>query len=131
MVTFSEFSHFLCVCLVWCLTSQSTAMVMLGRSVHLTTLLSWASLTKHVHILSLVTDNNPSRIRGREESDCRNYFIVNLHDSMWQGLDRTRTPGSAVRHITDCAKWPGLLWLNHEVVHFQCMTCDPRPKVRW
>ena len=27
----------------WCLTSQSTAMVMSGRSVHLTTLFSWAS----------------------------------------------------------------------------------------
>ena len=41
--------------------SQSTAMVMLGWSVHLTTLFSWASLTKplinqyFVHILLLVT----------------------------------------------------------------------------
>ena len=34
------------VCLVWCFISQSTAMVMLGQSVHLTTLFSSASLTK-------------------------------------------------------------------------------------
>ena len=40
-------------------------MVMSGRSVHLSTLFSWASLTKQlavnqyfVHILSLVTNNN-------------------------------------------------------------------------
>ena len=38
--------QFLFVCLVWCLTSQSTAMVMSGWSVHLTTFFSWASLTK-------------------------------------------------------------------------------------
>ena len=31
---------------VWFLTSQSTTKVMSGRSVHLTTLFSWASLTK-------------------------------------------------------------------------------------
>ena len=41
-----------------------------------------------------------------------NYFIINLRESMGQGRDRTRTPGSAarhvsaVRHVTDCAMWP-------------------------
>ena len=34
--------------LVWFLTSQSTAMVMSGRSVHLPTLFTWASLTKRL-----------------------------------------------------------------------------------
>ena len=34
-------------------TSQSTAMVMLGRSVHLTTLFSWASLTKRLASISI------------------------------------------------------------------------------
>ena len=56
------------VCLFVCigaLRPKSTAMVIAGRSVHLTTLISWASLNKQlkpviVHILSLVTDNNPS-----------------------------------------------------------------------
>ena len=47
------------------LRPKSTAMVMAGRSVHLTTLFTWASLNKavnqyFVHILLLVTDNNPS-----------------------------------------------------------------------
>ena len=54
------------VCLFVALCPKSTAMVMAGRSVHLTTLFSLASLNKHavnqyfMHILSLVTDNNPS-----------------------------------------------------------------------
>ena len=39
---------------------KSTAMVMGGRSVHLTTLFSWAVNQYFVQILSLVTDNNPS-----------------------------------------------------------------------
>ena len=29
---------------------------------------------------------------GREENDCRNYFIINLHKSMGPGQDRTRNP---------------------------------------
>ena len=54
------------VCLFYCFTSQSTAMVMAGRSVHLTTLFPRQALTEQavnqyfVHILSLETDNNPS-----------------------------------------------------------------------
>ena len=52
------------ICLFVCfvaLRPKSTAMVMVGRSVHLTTLFSWASLNKYfVHIPLLVTDNNPS-----------------------------------------------------------------------
>ena len=52
--------HWLFVCFV-ALRFKSTAMVMAGRSVHLTSLFSWASLNQYfVHILSLVTDNNPS-----------------------------------------------------------------------
>ena len=37
-----------CFGLVYCFTSQSTAMIMLGWSVHLTTLFSWASLNKRL-----------------------------------------------------------------------------------
>ena len=64
-------------CLVWCLTSQSTAMVMSGQSVYLTTLFpgqAWLQVSGNqyfVHILLLVTDNNPSWIRGREENGHR------------------------------------------------------------
>ena len=67
-------------------------MVMLGRSVGLTTIFSWTSLTKQVkqyfvHMLSLVTDNNSSRISRMEENGRRNYFMINLHLSMGPGWD--------------------------------------------
>ena len=59
--------HGLFVCLFVCfvaLRPKSTAMVMAGRSVHLTTLflgrLEQAVNQSFVHILSLVTDNNLS-----------------------------------------------------------------------
>ena len=38
-----------------------------------------------VHILSLVADNNPSRISGRHRNDHRNYFMINLHESLVLG----------------------------------------------
>ena len=54
-------------CLLVCfvaLRPKSTAMVMAGRSIHLATLflgkLEQAVNQYYVHILSLVTDNNPS-----------------------------------------------------------------------
>ena len=45
IVRISDNSSF---CLVRCFTSQSTAMVTSGRSVHLTTLFTWANLTKQL-----------------------------------------------------------------------------------
>ena len=52
------------VCLFVALRPKSTAMVIAGQSVHLTTLfpgkLEQAVNQHFVHILSLVTDNNPS-----------------------------------------------------------------------
>ena len=55
--------HVLFVCFV-ALRPKSAAMVMVGRSVHLTTFflgkLEQAVNQYFVHILSLVTDNNPS-----------------------------------------------------------------------
>ena len=87
--------------LACCFTSQSTAMVMLGRSVHLTTLflgkLDQAVYQYFVQILSVVTDNNPYLISRREENSRRNYFMINLQESMGPCQDRTRDPGSAVR----------------------------------
>ena len=63
------------VCLFVCfvaLRPKSTAMVMAGRSVHLSTLFFLGKLEQAVnqyimHILSLVTDNNPSRMIQRKE----------------------------------------------------------------
>ena len=43
-----------------------------------------------MHIIPLVTDNKPSGISGREENDDRNYFMINLLESMELGWDRTR-----------------------------------------
>ena len=67
-----------------------------------------------MHILSLVTDNNPSCInQRREENDRRNYFMINLYESMVPAGIKLATPGSAVRHasvtrhVTDCATRPG------------------------
>ena len=58
-----------------------------------------------VNIISLVTDNNPS-FNQRKENDRRNYFMINLHNSMGPGPDRTRNPGPAVGLATDCATGP-------------------------
>ena len=46
----------------------------------------------YMHILSLVTDNNPSWMSGREENGRRNYLMINLHVSMGLGRDQTRNP---------------------------------------
>ena len=70
-----------------------------------------------MHTLLLVTDNNPSWISRWEENDCRNYFMINLHESMGPGRDLTRNPGSGVRHIsaarqfTDCTAYIYVLCL--------------------
>ena len=82
------------ICSFCCFTSQSSAMVMAGRSVHLTTL-SWARAFNQyfVHILSLLTDNTLLEwFSGREENDRRNYFMINIHERMGPGGDRTCDP---------------------------------------
>ena len=51
----------------------------------------------------------------RKENDSRNYFMINLHESMGPGRDRTRDPwirvrlASVARHVTDCATRPGAI----------------------
>ena len=46
-------------------------------------------------------------------NDHRNYFMINLHESMGLGGFELATPGSAVRlasvarHVTNCASSPG------------------------
>ena len=85
--------HILFVCLVRFFTSQSTARVMSGQSIHLTTLFSWASLTKRLtstlctYLRLLLTKTLPESAE-REENGHRNYFMINLHESM--GPDRER-----------------------------------------
>ena len=77
-------------------------MVMSGGSVHLTTFflgkLEYAVNQYFVHILSLVTDNNPSWISEREE----NGRMINqspLKYGTGPGSN-SRPPGSAVRHVS-------------------------------
>ena len=49
----------------------------------------------------------------REENDHRNYFMINLHESIGPGQDQTGKPGSAVRlasvarYVNDCVTRPG------------------------
>ena len=80
------------------LRPKSTAMIMAGRSVNLTTLFSWASLNKQLTSTSCtyfclqLTTTILEWFSGREEIDRRNYFMLNLHKSMGPGGDRTRIP---------------------------------------
>ena len=74
-------------------------MVIAGRSVHLTTLFSWASLNKqltsnraHTFACNWQQPFMNDSFSGREENDRRNYFMINLHESMGPGRDRTRDP---------------------------------------
>ena len=85
------------VCFV-ALRPKSTAMVMAWRSFKLTTLflgkLDQVVNQYFVHILSLVTDNNPSWMIQQKggENDRRNYFMINPHKSMGPDRDRIRNP---------------------------------------
>ena len=45
-----------------------------------------------MHMLSLVIDNNPYWINGREQNGCGNDFMINLHKSMRLGRYRTLDP---------------------------------------
>ena len=42
----------------------------------------------------------------KEENDPRNYFMINLHDSMERAEIDLSTPGYAVGLATDCATGP-------------------------
>ena len=99
------------------LRPKSTAMVIAGRSVHLTTLFPGQTWTSGqpviVHILSLVTvtDNNPSWMNQRKGGEIISWSIST---KVWDRVGiELATPGSAVRHasvarhVTDCATRPG------------------------
>ena len=65
------------VCFV-ALRPKSTAMVMAGRSVHLTTLFSWASLNKLMHIHSVAISEFP---KWQTLFHLQNFkYILNLYD---------------------------------------------------
>ena len=101
-------------CLFCCFTSQVNSYGHGGTVSSPNHNLSWASLNKRltslrqyfVHILLLVTDNNPSWM---EENDLRNYFMVNLHESMGPSLDQTSDPWicSQTRICSQTCYWLG------------------------
>ena len=65
-----------------------------------------------VHILSLVTDNNPSWISGREENGRRYFFKINLRESMEAGQDQTCDPWicSQTRICSQTCNWLRYFW---------------------
>ena len=79
-----------------------------------------------MHILSLVTDNSPSWIRGSKENGRRNYFMINLRESMGLGWDQTRDPWICIQtrcQLRYAARYPKrVLWqklktLNNPAFH--------------
>ena len=97
------------ICFV-ALRPKSTAMVMAGRSVHITTLFLGKleqTVNKYfVHIFSLkLTTILLERFSRREENDHRNYFKINLHESMGPGPDRTRYPWICSQTRICCQTW--------------------------
>ena len=77
--------------------------------------ISRASLTKLVHILSLVTDNNPSWTSGRRRMAIE---IISWSISMkvWDRAEIKLTiPGFAVGLTTDCATWSDSQTNMHEI----------------
>ena len=108
-------------------TNPETAMVMLGWSVHLTTLFpgqAWLSVWPVLSANTLAcTWQQPFLNQWKEENDCRNHFMFNLHESMERGWNRTRDPwicrGPAHRpglinvytgSINEAQHWASLWW---------------------
>ena len=105
------------VVVVWFFTSQSTAMVMSERSVHLTTLFSWVSLTKQLtntlcsfsHLKQ--TTNLLESVEGRRMTIEIISWSISMKIWDWVGIELL-TPGSAVRqvsaarHFTYCVMQP-------------------------
>ena len=108
------------VCLFVALRPKSTAMVIAGRSVHLTTLFSWASLNKQLtsnrgHTFAC----NWQQPFMNDSAEGRRMTIEiiswSISTKVWDraGIELA-TPGSAVsfasvtRHVTDCAMRPGI-----------------------
>ena len=63
----------------------------------------------------------------REQNDRRNYSMINLHESMGPGRDRTRDPWICSqtricwpRHVTDCATRPGTREIEMMESKLQC-----------
>ena len=86
------------VCLFCCLTSQVNSYGHCGTVSSPNHTFSWASLNKQLTSTSCtyfrlqLTTTLLEWFSGREENDRRNYFMINLHESMGPGRDRTHDP---------------------------------------
>ena len=130
----------------WGITPQSTAMVMLRSSIHLTIWscqdgqftyyqkprfflgkLEEAVNQYFVHIHWLVTDNNPSSISWRRRMALE-IISWSISTKVWgQAGIKLATPGSAVELATDCATGPVLytimnLWKNKFITYYYIFT---------
>ena len=87
-----------------------------------------------MHIFSLVTDNNPSWIRGREDNDQAIILLPQIQEAKeiiswsisakvwhWARI-KLSAPGSAVRHVTNCTTWAGLITceVNLIKINYSC-----------
>ena len=85
-----------------------------------------------VHILSVVTDNNPSWISRLEEKGRKNDFMINLRKSMGQGRNGTSDPWicsqTVVRRLTDCTTQPRILF-QWERLYFMSLTYDKQADI--
>ena len=81
----------------------------------------WASLNQQLtstsctYLSLLLTTTLLEWFSKREENDRRNYFMINLQESMGWGWDQTRHPWICsqtriyCQTVTNCAMWPGLI----------------------
>ena len=110
------------VCFV-ALRPKSTAMVIAGRSVHLTTLFSWASLNKQLtsnRAHTFACNWQQPFMNDSAEGRRMTVEIISwsISTKVWDraGIELA-TPGSAVsfasvtRHVADCATRPGFFFL--------------------
>ena len=81
-----------------CFTSQVNSYGHCGTVSSPNHTFSWAGLNKRLTSNSCtyfrlqLTTTLLEWISGREENDCRNHFMINLHESMGPDWDRTRDP---------------------------------------
>ena len=91
-----ELPKVLFACLFCCFTSQVNNYGHSGTVDSPNHTFSWASLNKQLTSISCtyfrlsLTTTLLECFSGREENDRRNYFMINLHESMGPGWDRTR-----------------------------------------
>ena len=92
------YAQLIFVCLFCCFTSQVNSYGHCGTVSSPNHTFSWASLNKQLtsnsctYIRLKLTTTLLEWISGKEENDRRNYFMINLHESMGPGRDRTRDP---------------------------------------